>query len=159
MVNNVKKVSDGYIVYLDHFTKYEKTKVKIDIKKYGHKFNITGTNEFEFDVQKYKTPKAKLIALSDKSIKLTDVSSGMEYRNNFGEWKDITSNDFVVKDVVLGSVSVRYKNGVNKYESDIQVISLLKGNDNDVRNKVNVHNGVIFGADNTMEFRLENQDE
>ncbi len=47
----------------------------------------------------------------------------MEYRNNFGEWKDITSNDFVVKDTVHGSVSVRYKNGVDKYESDIQVIS------------------------------------
>lgn len=121
--NNVKKVSDGHIVYLDHFAKYEKTKVKLDIKKYGHKFNITGTNEFEFDVQKYETPKAKLIALSDKSIKLIDVSSGMEYRNNFGEWKDITSNDFVVKDAVHGSVSVRYKNGVDKYESDIQVIS------------------------------------
>ncbi|WP_429996450.1 hypothetical protein, partial [Mycoplasmopsis bovis] len=50
MVNNVKKVSDGHIVYLDHFAKYEKNKVKLDIKKYGHKFNITGTNEFEFDV-------------------------------------------------------------------------------------------------------------
>ncbi len=24
-------------------------------------------------------------------------------------------------------------------------------------NKVKVHNGVIFGVDNTMEFRLENQ--
>ncbi|QQH24145.1 hypothetical protein HYE22_02400 [Mycoplasmopsis bovis] len=48
----------------------------------------------------------------------------MEYRNNIW-WcdKDITSNDFVVKDAVHGSVSVRYKNGVDKYESDIQVIS------------------------------------
>ncbi|CBH40658.1 MAG6410 family transglutaminase-related lipoprotein [Mycoplasmopsis agalactiae] len=159
MVNNVEKVSDGYIVYLDQFTKYEKIKVKLDIKKYGHKFKITGTNEFEFNVQKYETPQAKLIALSDKSIKLTNVSSGMEYRNNFGEWKDITSNDFAVDNVVLGSVSVRYKNGVDKYESDIQVIPLLKGNDNNVRNKVKVHNGIVVGVDSTMEFRLENQGE
>lgn len=50
MVNNVEKVSDGYIVYLDYFIKYEKIKVKLDIKKYGYKFNIIGINEFEFDV-------------------------------------------------------------------------------------------------------------
>lgn len=43
------------------------------------------------------------------------------------------------------------------YESDIQVIPLLKGNDNDLRNKVRVHNRVIVGVDNSMEFRLENQ--
>lgn len=157
MVNNVEKVSDGYIVYLDHFTKYEKTKVKLDIKKYGHKFNITGTNEFEFDVQKHQTPEAKIISLSDNSIKLTNVSSGMESRNNFGEWKNITNDNFEINNVVLGSISVRHKHSANMYESDIQVIPLLKGNDNDLRNKVRVHNRVIVGVDNSMEFRLENQ--
>lgn len=43
----------------------------------------------------------------------------MEYRNNFGEWKDIISNDFVVDNVVFGLVLVCYKNGVDKYELDI----------------------------------------
>ncbi|MCE6056416.1 hypothetical protein J7889_02295 [Mycoplasmopsis agalactiae] len=157
MVNNVEKVSDGYIVYLDQFTKYEKTKVKLDIKKYGYKFNISDSNEFEFDVQKHQTPEAKIISLSDNSIKLTNVSSGMEYRNNFGEWKDITSDNFKINNVVLGSISVRHKHSANMYESDIQVIPLLKGNDNDLRNKVRVHNRVIVGVDNSMEFRLENQ--
>ncbi|QQH25096.1 hypothetical protein HYE18_02475 [Mycoplasmopsis bovis] len=48
---------------------------------------------------KYETPKAKLIALSDKSIKLIDVSyrHGI-IRNNFGDVdKDITSNDLCSK--------------------------------------------------------------
>ncbi|MCE6115272.1 MAG6410 family transglutaminase-related lipoprotein [Mycoplasmopsis agalactiae] len=157
MVNNVEKVSDGYILYLDQFTKYEKTKVKLDIKKYGYKFNISGSNEFEFDVQKHQTPEAKIISLSDNSIKLTSVSSGMEYRNNFGEWKDITRDNFEINNVVPGSISVRHKHSANMYESDIQVIPLLKGNDNDLRNKVRVHNRVIVGVDNSMEFRLENQ--
>ncbi|EIN15370.1 Hypothetical protein, predicted lipoprotein [Mycoplasmopsis agalactiae 14628] len=156
-VNSIEKVNDGYIVYLDHFEKYEKTKVKLDIKKYGYKFNISGSNEFEFDVQKHQSPEAKIISLSDNSIKLTNVSLGMEYRNNFGEWKDITGDDFVVNNVVLGSISVRHKHSTDMYESDIQVIPLLKGNDSDLRNKVRVHNKVIVGVDNTMEFRLENQ--
>ncbi|QQH35203.1 hypothetical protein HYD93_02415 [Mycoplasmopsis bovis] len=75
MVNNVKKLW-CHIVYIRYFAKYEKTKVKLDIKKYGYKLILLSTNEFEFDVQKYETPKAKLIALSDKSIKLIDVYYG-----------------------------------------------------------------------------------
>ncbi|UOE64653.1 hypothetical protein MbovBow_01460 [Mycoplasmopsis bovis] len=35
----------------------------------------------------------------------------------------------------------------------------MNSNDNDVRNRVKVHNGVVFGVDNTMEFCLENQGE
>ncbi|QQH36897.1 hypothetical protein HYD86_02480 [Mycoplasmopsis bovis] len=80
---NVKKVSDGHIsLALDHFgNNSEKTKVKLDIKKYGHKFNITGTNEFEFDVKKYETPKAKLICFKWQINKINwCLLLGIEYQ-------------------------------------------------------------------------------
>ncbi|WP_040544952.1 fibronectin type III domain-containing protein [Metamycoplasma alkalescens] len=78
----------------------------------------------------------------------------MEYRHNYGEWKNITHDNFEIKDIYLGTISIRVKETPDKFKSDIQVINLLKAND--VNLIVKAFENKIIGVDNTMEYRIKN---
>ncbi|WP_051049743.1 hypothetical protein [Metamycoplasma alkalescens] len=94
MVRNFKKVSGGYILYLDNFATYGNTQIELDIKRQGYKFNFNNNKVVAFEVKKHKTPNATVEATGPNSIILKNVTKDMEYRNNFGEWKNISHNNF-----------------------------------------------------------------
>ncbi|WP_040544949.1 hypothetical protein [Metamycoplasma alkalescens] len=64
MVKDLVKVNDGYILYLDYFKEFGNQKIKLEIKKFGHKFKLN-QEEFNFDVKKHNKPEATLEAISD----------------------------------------------------------------------------------------------
>ncbi|ENY68544.1 Hypothetical protein, predicted lipoprotein [Metamycoplasma auris 15026] len=153
LVKKVEETSDGYLVYLDHFETYGKKEVKLEIKKFGYKFN-SKNNSIELNIEKHQTPQAKLIAIDSNKAILTNVKEGMEYRNNSLEWKEIKSDNFEISDLVPGSISVRYKKNNNKLASDIQTIQMHKASDID--NQIKTQNNTLIGVNAMMEYRLKN---
>ncbi|PYF43624.1 MAG6410 family transglutaminase-related lipoprotein [Metamycoplasma alkalescens] len=153
MIKKIEKSGKDYILYLDNFEKYGNVDVGLEIKKQGYKFIFNNQHKVSFDVKKHQTPKVKVYANGPKSIVLSGVSEKMEYRNNFGKWKNIPHDNYQINDVILGSISIRVKDNFDKFKSDIQVISLPKASD--INNKVKAFDGMIIGVDNTMEFRVK----
>ncbi|PYF43623.1 transglutaminase superfamily protein [Metamycoplasma alkalescens] len=155
MINNIEKVNDGYILYFDNFSQFGENEIDLEIRKYGFKFDFASQNKFTFNVEKHNTPNATIKAIGPNSIVLSGVDNGMEYRNTFGEWKDITHDNFKIENVILGDILIRVKDNFDKFKSDIQVISLPKAGD--VNNKIKVFDNTIIGVDNTMGFRVKDQ--
>ncbi|PZW00542.1 MAG6410 family transglutaminase-related lipoprotein [Metamycoplasma auris] len=153
----IKENDSTYILILDHFINYGNVDIELqDIKKFGYKFNIKNNKKVNFNVQKNEIPKAKLISLDEDKIKLTGVASNMEYRNNFNEWKPIVSNNQIIDKIVPGTLSIRFKNTNDKFQSDIQIIKITKGNDLDRIVKI-YNNNIIVGVDSTMQYRVEHE--
>ncbi|SYV96536.1 Uncharacterised protein, partial [Mycoplasma putrefaciens] len=86
MIKKVEQNKNSYILHLDHFDSFGNVNVKLEsIKVKGYKFNLNN-NEIKFEVKRGQTSDVKLEAISDKSVKFTNVKTNLEYRNNFGEW-------------------------------------------------------------------------
>ncbi|WFQ95213.1 MAG6410 family transglutaminase-related lipoprotein [Mycoplasma feriruminatoris] len=155
MVKEAKKVGDGYLLLLDHFTSFGSVEVEIQsIKRQGFKIDIDGNNKFTFNVEKHTKPDVKLKIDKNNRITLVGSKKGMQYRSNLNQWTDITSDDFVIDNPSVGKLSVRWKDYNNKFASDIQIFEVSRAND--VVNKVKlVNNNMLIGLDNTMEYKKE----
>ncbi|WP_434336280.1 MAG6410 family transglutaminase-related lipoprotein [Mycoplasma capricolum] len=152
-VNKVKKVDDGYVLILDHFNNFGDVEIKIEsITRQGFNFQLTN-NTFEFNVKQHDKLSAILQTTSDHGVILTNVNAGMEYRSNYDQWKDITSDNFKIDDIKPGSFSIRWKNTNNKFSSKIQTFEIIKPSI--ISNEIKVYSDMITGVNNMMEYRLK----
>ncbi|PZW01517.1 MAG6410 family transglutaminase-related lipoprotein [Metamycoplasma auris] len=151
-INEIKDFESGYLVYLDHFEDFGKNDIKLDIQKFGYKFN-SNSNLIQLNVNKHQTPSANLKTIGSNRAILSGVTSGMEYRNNSEEWKEITHDHFEISNLVSGSVSIRYKSNENQLQSDIQKIEMPMADDID--KQIKVYDNKIIGVDSMMEYRLK----
>ncbi|QVK05568.1 MAG6410 family transglutaminase-related lipoprotein [Mycoplasma mycoides] len=153
MVKEVKKVEDGYILFLDNFSKFGNVEVELQsIKRQGFKFNLDQT-KFQFDVKKHEKPNVNLKIDKNNRITLVGSKKGMQYRSNMDQWTDITSDDFVINNPKVGKLSIRWKDYNNKFASDIQLFDVQRAND--VVNKVKLVENMLIGLDNTIEYKKE----
>nr|WP_258176906.1 hypothetical protein [Mycoplasma leachii] len=154
---NKIKIHTSYILYLDHFTNFNKVDVKLtDIKKRGFKFNLSD-NSVEFEVKKFdKKPEAIVKAVGENEVLISNVKSGIQYRNNLNQWIDIKTESFIVENIVPGRLQFRWKDSFDKFASDIQNVQITKTND--VYNIVKLEKpNTIIGVDNIMQYRVINK--
>ncbi|MCK8462150.1 lipoprotein [Mycoplasma capricolum subsp. capricolum] len=157
LIKEIEQDKNSYILYLDHFTNFNKVNVKLtDIKKRGFKFNLSD-NSVEFEVKKFdKKPEAIVKAVGENEVLISNVKSGMQYRNNLSQWIDIKTESFIAENIVLGRLQFRWKDSFDKFASDIQNVEITKAND--VYNIVKLEKpNTIIGVDNTMEYRVINK--
>ncbi|PZW00595.1 MAG6410 family transglutaminase-related lipoprotein [Metamycoplasma auris] len=156
MIKEVKKIDDGYILFLDHFKKFGDLEITLkSIKKMGYKFNIKSDSKLKFKIEKHSKPNATLQAISSNQVVLKNVSSGMQYKKNNNEWFDITNDNFLINNATLGTISIRYKD-TYKVDSEVQTINLEKAQDVDNQVKL-IYNNLIIGLDDSMEYRLKDE--
>ncbi|XWT81079.1 hypothetical protein V2P32_03400 [Mycoplasma sp. 06067-C1-B144P-99-0482-3] len=157
LIKEVEQDKNSYILYLDHFTNFNKVAVKLtDIKKRGFKFNLSD-NSVEFEVKKFdKKPEAIVKAVGENEVLISNVKSGMQYRNNLNQWIDIKTESFIAENIVLGRLQFRWKDSFDKFASDIQNVQITKTND--VYNIVKLEKpNTIIGVDNIMQYRVINK--
>ncbi|ENY69285.1 Hypothetical protein, predicted lipoprotein [Metamycoplasma auris 15026] len=153
----IKEDDLTYTLVLDHFNSYSKVDIELSsIKKFGYKFSFNSTKKFSFEVNKHDLPSPKIESLDENSIRLSNVNSNMEYRNNNSEWKDIEGNNQIINNIVIGSLSIRTKRSNNKLESDIIKIPITKGKDLERELKI-YNNNILVGIDKTMEYKNKNE--
>ncbi|QVK07235.1 MAG6410 family transglutaminase-related lipoprotein [Mycoplasma mycoides] len=153
MVKEVKKINNGYILFLDHFTKFGSVEMELEsIKRQGYKFDLD-QSKFTFKVEKHTKPNISLKIDKNNRITLIGSKKGMQYRSNMDKWTDITSDDFIINNPKVGKLSIRWKDYDNKFASDIQLFDVQRAND--VVNKVKLVDNMLIGLDNTIEYKKE----
>ncbi|WBX36156.1 MAG6410 family transglutaminase-related lipoprotein [Mycoplasma capricolum] len=154
MVKEAKKVNDGYILFLDHFSAFGDVEVELQsIKRQGYKFNLD-QNKFIFNVEKHQKPSVSLKIDTNNRITIIGSKKGMQYRSNLNKWIDITSDNFVINNPSVGKLSIRWADYNNKFASDIQIFEIKKAEE--VVNKVKlINHNMLIGLDNSMEYKKE----
>ncbi|MBZ4203437.1 MAG6410 family transglutaminase-related lipoprotein [Mycoplasma tauri] len=155
-IKDVVKKDSSYFVSLINFDNTGDCIVAIRVFKDGYKFKLN-QDKFKFVVQKHSKPEAYLETYNSDSGILKGVDNSMQYRIFGTEWKDVNSNEILLKGIGTKQILVRRKATADKEASDIQFIYPKK--QKDINFIVKVYNNEIIGVDQTMQYRLKDSDD
>ena len=109
----------------------------------------------EIPVNQADTPEAVFTAAGTSTGTLSNVTAGMKYKIDNGEWTPISSNDAVsLTELSACTISIMRSDGQKLY-SETQTISVTKPNapKASAQNCINGNDGRLTGVNNAMEYR------